>query len=299
MSRRVDDIDGRIAELDKLRAQEDARERRILEAEARFFAKQEEAGGGALKLLFDQLKVPAADVKRFYDSQEAQAKRVVEEATSLLQLTSEEVGFIQQRERALCLINPCGWVHASPGWICVWHASSWGWWHYETANASCSCTCNLPNNELNPKAAAYGQADLGWRSAALDCWLWFDVPARPSPANVLVKTWVETHGFYILQQALGGSATLSVDLEAKGYQYGWSWGSASTNILSLSGTTMGRHDGGHFLDFHMPIGADPFQVCVKVRIRVRARKAGSLSLVDFATGAGNYIKAWWVNTYTP
>ena len=44
MARRLERIDARIAEVEKLRQAEDAREQRILEAAAATYGKQEEAG---------------------------------------------------------------------------------------------------------------------------------------------------------------------------------------------------------------------------------------------------------------
>jgi len=88
-------------------------------------------------------------------------------------------------------------------------------------------------------------------------------------------------------------------LEAKGYQYGYSWASATLPVLNLSGDAMDRYDNTKHLQFVMPVGADPFLVRVSAKLRATAKSGGTLALGDFATGAGNYIKTTWVNTYSP
>jgi hypothetical protein len=298
MSRRLEHIDARIAEVEKLRQAEDAREGRILDAAAAMYGKQEEAGFKALGPLLDQMKLDPAGIERLFESQEEVARRRVEEATPQLQLTTEEIELLDAEERAILLIDPCAWVHSSPGWVCAHHASSCGWSRSETRNASSSCTVNTPAKEWNPKVEAYGYGSKGWSSAYLHAWCYFDIPARPGPATVDVYTLVRVHGFYVLRPS-GGSASFTLDLEMKGYQYGWSWASASSSVLNLSGDTMGRFDEIRSLHFVMPVGADPFLVRVSAKLRATAKRGGALAVGDFATGAGNYIKPLWVNTYSP
>jgi hypothetical protein len=132
----------------------------------------------------------------------------------------------------------------------------------------------------------------------LDAWLNFDVPARPGPATVLVQTYIELHGFYIVRP-MTGWANITADLEVTGYQYGYSWASVTSNVLSLNTGAMGRHDNAHFLQFNMPVGADPFTVRVKLRLRASAKRGGAFAVGDFGTGAGNYFKVVYVNTYSP
>jgi hypothetical protein len=93
-----------------------------------------------------------------------------------------------------------------------------------------------------------------------------------------------------------GSATFRLAVKAEGFQYGFSWGSASSTVLNLSGDTMGRYDGHEFLEFLMPVGADPFVVRVSAKLTATAKTGGALAVGDFATGAGNYIETVYVNT---
>jgi len=85
----------------------------------------------------------------------------------------------------------------------------------------------------------------------------------------------------------------------KGFQYGWSWASAMSNVLSLSGDTMGRYDGHRHLQFVIPVGGgDPFWVRVSAKLRARVRRGEALAVGDFAAGAGNLIRTINVNTYS-
>jgi hypothetical protein len=273
------------------------RNSRILEAGAKIYAEEEAAGLGPYAALFDQMKISAADLDKFFAKQEQETKRRIEHATPLLQITNEELAAIAKRERAILQINPCAWVHNSPGWICSFHAVNGNWTHTDTANAASTCAIALPNNEANPRVEAYGQGTMGYRSASLETWFNFDIPARPAPATVLVQIYIELHGFYLVRP-LTGMASLTADLEAAGYQYGYSWGSVTSHILSLNTSNMGRHDQAHFLQFNMPIGADPFTVRVALKLRATAKRGGAFSVGDFGTGNGNYFKVLYVNTYS-
>jgi hypothetical protein len=292
MSRRFEDIETRIAEVDKTQQLDQARQRRILEAEAKIFGDEEAAGVGPYAALLERMKIPPAELEKFFREQEQEAKRRIELATPHLQLSRDELEVIQRRERAILQINPCAWVHSSPGWICTFHAANFGWWHTETANASSTCSFNLANNEANPRVEAFGQGMAGGRSASLHAWLNFDVPARPAAATVLIQTYIELHGFYNVR----GWASLIADLEVAGYQYGYSWGSVTSHVLSLNTGAMGRHDKAHFLEFHMPVGADPFTVRVTLKLRASAKFGGSFAVGDFGTLAGNYFRVVYVNT---
>lgn len=297
MARRFEDIRTRVAELERSEQLDQARQSRILEAEAKIFSDEEAAGVGPYGALLERMKMPPAELEKFFREQEREAKRRIDLATPHLQLSGEELEVIQRRERAILQINPCAWVHSSPGWICVFHAANAGWSHTETANASSACTFNLANNEGNPRVEAYGQGTMGRRSAYLAAWLDFDVPARPGPATVLIQTYIELHGFYIVRP-MTGWASLTADLEVAGYQYGYSWGSVTSHVLSLNTGVMGRHDKAHFLQFNMPVGADPFTVRVTLRLRAVAKRGGSFAVGDFGTAAGNYFRVVYVNTYS-
>jgi hypothetical protein len=297
MGRRFEDIETRIAEVEKTQQLDQARQRRILEAEAKIFGEEEAAGVGSYAALLERMKIPPAELEKFFREQEREVKRRIELATPHLQLSADELEVIQRRERAILQINPCAWVHNSPGWICTFHAANCGWSHTETANASSACSFNLANNEANPRVEADGQGTMGWRSASLDAWLNFDVPARPAPATALIQTYIELHGFYIVRP-MTGWASLIADLEVAGYQYGYSWGSVTSHVLSANTGTMGRHDQAHFLQFNMPVGADPFSVRVTLRLRATAKRGGAFAVGDFGTGAGNSFRVVYVNTYS-
>ena len=297
MERGLADIEARIAEVEKFREAEDAREKRLLEAAAESYAEQEEIEVAGLGSLLEKVGLESADIKEFFEAQEDEARRRIEAVTPQLQLTEQELELIQGEERAVVVIDPCAIVHSSPGWVCQWHAASCNSTHWETANASGSCVCNTPNNEWNPRVEARGQASRGWRMAFVHCWCYFNIRARPAAANVTVYVRVPVHGFYILRSATG-SAAFSLGLEATGYQYGYSWARATLPVLNLSGDTMGRYDASESLQFVMPVGADPFLVRVSAKLRAWAKSGGTLALGDFATLAGNFIKTTWVNTYS-
>ncbi len=295
---RLQDIEATIAELEKLREAEDKREQRILDEVAGVYDGREKIGLSPLEPLLKKFRVGSADIEEFFKSQEQEARRVVETATPQLQLNKEELELIERQTRAVLVINPCAMVRSSPGWICAFHAASCNWSHSETASASGTCACNTPNNECNPKVEAYGQGSKGWRSAYVHSFCYFVIPARPNPATVHVYSLVDVHGFYVLRSVVG-LAGFSLDLEMKGFQYGWSWASATSSVLSLSGDTMGRYDGHRHLQFVMPVGGgDPFIVRISAKLRARARRGGALAVGDFRTGAGNFIRTIYVNTYS-
>ncbi len=298
---RLADIEARIAQLEKIREAEEARERRVFESVAAVYAEREKVGLGALGPLVEKLRLKPEDIEQFFKAEEQEAKRTVEAVTPRLQLTKDEIGLIAKRTRAILLIDPCVIVPPrSPGWKCAHHAVSCDSTHWETANASGSCVCDTPKNECNPKVDAYGQGLKGWRSAYVHSWCWFDIPARPHATTVTVYSLVDLHGFYILRPATAmAAAEFSLELEMTGWQYGWSWASATLPVLSLSGDHTGRYDAMRTLQFTMPVGADPFQVRVSAKLKASAKGGGSLAVGNFATAAGNFIKTFWVNTYSP
>lgn len=295
---RLSDIEATIAELEKLREAEDKREQRVLDEAKGVYEGREKIGLSPFEPLLKKLQVESADIEKFFKSQEQEAKRMVETATPQLQLTKEELDLIERQTRAVLVINPCAMVRSSPGWICAFNAAVCNCSHSETANALGTCVCDTSKNECNPKVEAYGQGVKGWRSAFVHSWCYFHIPARPNPATVHVYSLVDVHGLYVLQSGIG-SAALSLDLEMKGFQYGWSWASATSNVLSLSGDTMGRYDDHRHLQFVMPVGGgDPFWVRISAKLRARARRGGALAVGDFATGVGNFIRTIYVNTYS-
>jgi hypothetical protein len=298
MPRRLEDIESRVAEVQRLEEAAQNRERRILEVSASIYSEQEKGDVAGLGKLLEKAGVKSGDIEEFFKIQGRAASRMIERATPELQLTEEELTFIATQERAIRLIDPCLWIHSSPGWECVWNATSCNSSQHVSADASASCTCNIPNNELNPQAKAEGQGAMGRRWARLDSWCDFDIPARPTHATVNVSALVAVHGFYVLNRGTQW-ATFSLDLEMTGYQYGVAWASDSIRVLDVHGTDMGRYDANRSLQFVMPVGADPFQVRVWAKLRATAKGGGAVSLGDFATGNGNYIRIFWINTYSP
>ena len=298
MPQRMEEIEARIAQIEKRRQIIDMRERRLLDATAAFYAEQEKAEIAGLAPLLAQAGREYVDLEGFFRAQEAEARQRIEAVTPLLQLTEEEIAFINREKRALVLINPCALVPPhSPGWECVFLAASCGSSDWSTTNATSSCTCAAAShhNEFNARAEADGQGATGLRYATTQCWFYFDIPARPGPANVTVQVLMYVHGFYVVRSATG-SAAVRLEVKAEGWQYGYSWSSAKSQTLDVSGDTMGRHDGYEFLEFLMPVGADPFLVRVSASLQARAKGGGALAAGDFATRASNYIEVAYVNT---
>jgi hypothetical protein len=297
VARRLEDIESRIAEVQELDRAAERTEHRVLDSVAELYAKHEKGEVAGLAKLLEKVGLKAADFERFYEAQARAANVIVDQATPLLQLNDEELAAIATQERAIRLIDPCLWVHRSPGWECVWNATSCDSSQSVTADASASCTCIVSNNELNPLVRAEGQGSMGLRWANLDGRCYFDVPARPTHATVTVYSMVAVHGFYVLSS---GSqwARFTLDLEMTGYQYGVAWATDSVRVIDVSGNDLGRYDQNRSLQLTMPVGADPFQVKVTAKLRARAKSGGAVSLGDFATGNGNYIRVFWVNTYS-
>lgn len=299
MSRFFEEIDERIAEIEKHVRIEIERENRILDATAKFYAGQEKIEIAGLAPLLEKVGNGSKDLQDFFRAQEKEALERIKTVTPLLQITEEEIAHFDRMKRAIVMIDPCLMVPPqSPTAVCKWLATSCGSDHWETADAlgSCSCVPNYANNECNPKVEARGQGSNGWRAATAKGWCYFDIPARPVPVNVSVSVKMNLHGFYILRSGTG-SATFSLKVRAEGWQYGYSWGSDSSTVLNLSGDNMGRHDAFERLNFSMPIGADPFEVRVYLELKATAKSGGALSVGDFATGNGNYIETIYANTY--
>src|SRR4030042_6311973 len=114
MGRRIEDIDARIAEVEKHRIAEDEKEKRLLGAAEEFYTKQEKLEIAGLGSFLDRMKVPHDDFVGFFKAQEKEAKQRVEKVTPLLQLTGEELEHYRQVERGVIQINPCLWVRSSP-----------------------------------------------------------------------------------------------------------------------------------------------------------------------------------------
>jgi hypothetical protein len=299
MSRFFEEIDERIAEIEKHVRLDIERENRISDATAEFYARQEKVEIAGLAPLLEKVGKDPRALQGFFGAQEKEALQRIKTVTPLLQLTEEEIAHFDQYKRAISIIDPCLMVPPqSPEAKCSYLASSCGTSHWETADAlgSCSCVPGIFDNECNPKVEARGQGSNGWRAANAKGWCYFDIPARTSPVNVNVLVGMQLHGFYILRSGTG-SATFSLKVRAEGWQYGFSWAEASSTVLTLSGDNMGRYDAWESLNFSMPIGADPFVVRVYVELMATAKSGGALSVGDFATGNGNYIDTIYANTY--
>lgn len=294
---RMKEIEAKIAELEEVLEAEEKRDYRVLDEVRGVYEGQEKTGLSALRPLLDKSRLAAEEIEEFYSAQEKEARRRVETATPQLQLNKDELDLIERGSRAVLLINPCAMVRSTS--ICQFHAAACNSSHWETSNASGSCVCNTSNNEWNPKVETYGQGVKGVRLAQVRSRCYFHIGARPNPAMVHIDTLVDVHGFYVLQAGVAGSALVTLDLEARGFQYGWSWGSALDSVLSLSGDTMGRYDGMRHLHFEMPAGGgDPLLVRVMAKLTAWAKRGGALAVGDFATGAGNRIRTIYVNTYS-
>ena len=299
MRRPWEEVEKRIAEIEELHKAEYAREERILQARADFYARQEEIEVAGLAPLLKEVMKGPAPLRDFFDAQVGEARRRLEVVTPLLQLSEEELEHINRAKQVVTMLDPCGLVPPlSPAWRCAHVAASCGCNHWETSDASASGACSpaYDDNESNIRAEAFGQGSNGWRYAQAQCWFYFDIPARPAAANVTVYVYNRVHGFHILRTATG-SASLRLDLTAEAFQYGFSWGSATKRVVDLSADTMGRTDKNVFLQFMVPVGADPFTVKVTARLAGSAKAGGALSVGDFSTGAGNFIDTVWVNTY--
>jgi len=301
MRRPLEDIQERIAEVEKLCEAADARERRLQEVVAQYYAEQAKLEVAGLAPLLEKLRAGPAEINQFFRAQEEEARRRVEAVTPLLQLHKEEIAMIERTKDAILAIDPCGLVlHHSPGWECSHKAFSFGSSHWEAGNAigSCTCTPGQDNNVFDIKAQAFGQGANGFASAQAKGWFYFNIKARPSAANVTVYVSCRVHGFDILRKP-AGSAALKLELSAEAFQYGYSWGSATKTVLNLSADTMGRCDTDFYLQFLVPVGADPFLVKVTAALNASAKSGGAMAVGDFATGAGNYIEITWVNTLSP
>jgi len=300
MSRRMEDIEGRVAEAEKLVQRRIEREKRILVASSDFYAQQEKLGVDGLAALLGKSGASAENLTEFFTVQQKVALERVKNVTPLLQLTKEEIAHFEQIKKATILIDPCSLVgHSSPAWKCVFAASHCGSTHWETANAAGSCTCApaMYDNHIEPRVEAYGQGQNGLRQSTAEGWLWFDIPARSGPTNVLVQVYMNLHGFYIVRKAAVGAANFTLIIKAEGFQYGYSWNSKTVNVLNISSDAMGRYDLNQLLEFTMPVGADPFNVRVSAKLTASAKTGGSLAVGDFSTGAGNFIETIYCNTY--
>jgi len=295
----------RIAELERRRTSEQAINKRISDNIAAYYLERQKVGVGApLRSLLEKAKLSVEDLEQFYSLEEKEAERTIAEVTPRLQLRTEEIALVQEKIRAVMLINPCSAFHSSPGWICQGLATSsscdpplLG------GSASASGQCASPayhSNRCDPMVKATGTGSKGLSFAEISCVLYFDIPARSKPQTVWNDVWIDLHGFYILRPSAGMfGSSFSLDLDAQGFQYDYSWASDSKSI-NLSGSATGRVDKDEHLNFNMPIGGgDPYQVVVTIRLRATAFAGGSLAVCDFQSGVGNYVNVIWVNTYSP
>ncbi len=298
----VAEMQERIEDLKKRRTSEQAVTKRIADNISSYYSERQKVGIGApLRSLLEKAKLNVEDLEQFYAHEEKEAERTITELTPRLQLRKEEIALMQEKVRGVILINPCSAFHSSPAWVCQPLATSCSCDPPAlVGNASASGQCATPsshNNRCDPMVKATGTGSKGFSSAEINCELVFDIPARNSPQTVWNDVWVDLHGFYILRPSAGMSgSTFSLDLEAQGFQYGYSWASDHKSI-NLSGNATGRVDKSERLGFNMPIGGgDPYQVVVTVKLKATAFAGGALAVGDFQSGAGNYINVVWVNT---
>jgi hypothetical protein len=289
-----------IAELESVREEENKRQIRLLDEVKKTYEAQEKTSLSRFEPILKKMKLENVDVEDFYKVSEADARSRLEKAVPRLQLTKQELPLVEAETRSVLAIDPCYMVHSTTK--CVQLASSGYCSHWETANALGSCgpsICAPGNNECNPRVEAFGQATGGYRAATVNCGFYFYVPARLLPAMVDVNVRVALGGLYVLQAGTFGSSQFTLELEARGYQYGYSWGSTHLMVVNHSGNTMGRFDDIRNLNFNMPVGAnDPFLVRVSATLNARANKGGSMAVGDFSSGAGNFLKVIYVNTYS-
>jgi len=291
-------IEERISDLEKVREAEHTRKSRILENIASFYHEQE-SNLGPIGRALSMTGIKSGQIREHFTSLVEVANKETIELEQLLQLNTEEIAAFERDYRAVLQLNPCLWITpSSPVWKCSFHAYYCG--HSlltSEANATATCTCDLPKNEVNPKVTAYGQGTSEYRYSYLYSYCWFEIPARAQAATVDISVLMNLHGFYILRDLGQYPPTLSLELQAKGYQYGYSWAEDSVKPLDLSGENQGRIDETKYLHFQMPVGADPFQVLVSAKLFASARGGGSSSVGDFGTGNGNLIRTSYVNTY--
>jgi hypothetical protein len=272
----IQEIEVQIADLEKLVQAEASMDERILSNIAKHY--------GTLEKESPSEALPKETIRR------------IEGATKILQLNASEMQVIDRNIHAARLINPCYLPAHSPTSRCAYTATICNQWMWKTGTATTSNTCNT-SAELNPKATANGYGTQGVSHAIVKAYAWFVVtPAYPAAAFVTINPRVDVHGFYI-----GHSGPypprVKLRLVAKGYQYGYSWGQTSEVVVNETGDSMGRVDETRFLNFQMPVGADPFAVLVVAILSVRAKGAGSWAVGDFATGNGNKISIPYVNTW--
>jgi len=299
----VREIEARIKELNQKVEAESEREKRIIENVIRFYKAREERGLTTLRPLMAKLKLSEADISNFYDAELKEVDQIRKDAENALQLSSEEIKLFEMNRRAISLIDPCFRGHSQVE--CIGTAISCACMpplvlSPPYAKASGTCSPGSHSNDINSRAEATGNGPKGFNTAYVNCWFWFSVPGRTSPTWVDVDTWFMVHGFYVLKPATAmSSANFRLELESTGWQYGYSWAS-DKYVYDKSGEQMGRIDEpSRHLHFKMPVGADPFDVCVSAKLYASAKAGGSLAVGDFATGAGNVIKVWWVNTWSP
>ena len=291
-------IEDRISDLEKVREAEHTRKSRILKNIAGFYREREKDLGPIGRTL-SLAGLKSGQIQEHFTSLAEVANKETIELEPLLQLNATEIAVIERDYRAVLQLNPCLWpTPSSPSWKCSFHAYYCGHAAAKSdTNATTTCTCDIPKNEVNPKVTASGQGTSEYRYSYLHSYCWFEIPKREQAATVDVSVLMNLHGFYILRDLGQYPPTLSLEVEAKGYQYGYSWAEDSIKPLDLSGENQGRIDETKYLHFQMPVGADPFQVRVSAKLFVSARGGGSSSVGDFGTGDGNFIRTSYVNTY--
>jgi hypothetical protein len=275
-------IDQRILELNKKLEAEFSIEERIMRNIADHLKKKR------------QLAIPETPPKELMQK--------ADETVELLQLQPNEVEFFKNQVREFRLVNPCYIPMHSPNESrCQFDSVSCG--SYKSLNGTTydtSVACDK-TTEFNIKSAAYGYNNAEntpqTSSATVYAWAWFDYPRPyPTPTSINVYSAFVINGFYRIESAQYPSM-VRLTLMLRGYQYGYLWGTADSVVLTQNGDINGRFDSTKVLSFSMPVGADPFQMLVMVKLEAIAKGQGTWAIADFRSGA-NKISIPYVNTYS-
>jgi hypothetical protein len=267
----------------------------------------------------EALKSVTMDMSKFVEVEKNDAAKAKERLAAIekrFSIAPAEIA-LQTQRRVLFderLSSPLAGAH-SPAWYYFYHpyyGDKAVYTHNEGGVTQGSCSVNLSTNEMNPRSYAVGDGSgiADDNSVITKGWFWFYIPGSyiKTPGLIYVWPYFDIHGYYWVRANDGfwtsKEARVRLKMCTTLYQYYYSspfcWTVLDRGDDNIDETSRRDLTGyNYYARAALQVGAgDPVYVLVETELYSYTSGSGSYALLDFQTGAGNYIKipnlAVWV-----
>lgn len=169
--------------------------------------------------------------------------------------------------------------------------------------ADAACVCSLA--ECNPVKDVRGSGWYSWTKRKVFGWFWWLYVPPKNGALYISPRW-SVHGLYHLYSDdswyNSAYAQIQLDLKTNVYQWYWDGWNIITPLRRIDDNIniWRRLDAGYSQYKSLNVTANkPVWIYNEFELLVAAKSNSARVLADFRTGAGNYIKVPWVDTYMP